>query len=806
MNTKNTSLIFSHYSIKTLVLNLIIFAIYIISGKLGLSFASINPSASAIWPPTGIALASFLLFGKRVIPAIFLGAFFVNLTTAGTIATSLGIALGNTLEGIIGAYFVNKFANGKYVFRRVPDIFKFIFFAAILSPTVSANIGVITLILGHLTSWQNVIPVWLTWWLGDMSGSLIIAPFIIVWAISSRLHIYFDKTIHILLAFFSLWVITWIIFSDALPYPYLCIPIAVWIAFWFGRRGATIATIIVSIIAVFYTTHGFGPFITGHSINQSLILTQLFLGILSVTSLTFATLVHTIKKGEQVIATHEARFKALIEESFEAVVLIDAASTILYASPSVKRVLGYTPEEITGTIGFNLIAPEDRSFTIKTLAKLVLKPGATINAQYRVIQKNKNIIWVQATGTNLLFDDAVKAVVVNFRDITEKKALEEKILREKTEDEAMLASIGDGIIATDHTGKITMVNQSACMTLGMKEKELVGKLITEAIQLGDEFGNFVPVNERPITKVLSLHRKIVTSRAYSYVKKDKTKFPVRFTIAPIEIDNKIVGAIEVFEDITKEKEIDMMKDEFISMASHELRTPMTAVNGLLSMIFHGDYGPINEKLKHPLDNVRISAERQIHLINDLLNVSRLQSGKIEFVYSDFSLRQTLDEVIKLLSPIAQQKKLLVTVKEKGDVFVRADMEWSKQILNNLIGNALKFTDKGKITISYYTKDKQIYIEVTDTGNGIEVDDQGKLFGKFQQLNGQDASKPPGSGLGLFLSRELARKMNGDVLLKNSTLGKGSTFIFTLPIAQSKNVQSKTNVTNKKKIAISTKTS
>src|SRR6266404_1127650 len=412
MKKKVTYLISSHSPFKTILINLCIFLLYVFFGKQGLSFASVNPSTSAIWPPTGIALAAILIFGYRVVPAIFLGAFVVNITTAGTVATSLVIALGNTLEGIIGAYLVNKFANGIHVFSNVLDIFKFIFLAAILSTAVSADIGVITLLLGNLASWQNFFAVWTTWWLGDVSGNLIIAPLILVWATSSRIKIFFTDTIHLLLAFFVLYVASWLIFSGILPYAYLCIPIVIWISFWFGRRGATIATIMVANTAIFYTVRGIGPFINGHTLNQSLILFQVFVDILSITSLTFATLIHTIRKDESTLASHEARFKALFEKSFEAVVLIDAASTILFASPSVKRVLGYNPEEITGITGFNLVAPEDRQFTIRTLAKLALKPGDTITVQYRVIRKNKSVIWVEATGTNLLFDQEIKAVVI----------------------------------------------------------------------------------------------------------------------------------------------------------------------------------------------------------------------------------------------------------------------------------------------------------------------------------------------------------------------------------------------------------
>lgn len=790
-------------TLKTILLNLAIFILYTVAGKIGLSLSSVNPSTTAIWPPTGIALAALLLFGNRVIPAIFIGAFFVNITTAGGLATSIGIAIGNTLEGFVGAYLVKRYSNGIHTFSTVVDIFKFLFLAAFLSTTISANIGVITLILGKLANWKDFFPVWITWWLGDMGGDLFIAPFLIIWGVFPRIRFDFKEILNLLLSFFVLLVTTDIVFFGILPYPYLCIPVAVWIAFWFGRRGATIATAVLAGIGTFYTIHGLGPFSIGHDSNQAFIYLELFLAVLTITSLCVAALVHTLRKSEKTLASHEARFKALIEKSFDSVVLIDTTSKILYASPSVKQVLGYTPEELIGITGFNLVAPADRTMTIRELAKLVLKPGGTVNIEYRVMQKNGNAIWVEATGTNLLFDPEINAVVINFRDITEKKALQEKMLQEKIQDEAMLASIGDGIIATDNQGIITMVNHAACMALGWKRSELIGKLIFDKIPMEEVNGKLIKNANRPLNKVLSQRRKVVTAKEYYYVKKDKTKFPVRFTVTPITIENKIVGIIEVFHDITKEKEIEKMKDEFISMASHELRTPMTAVRGLLSMISNGDYGPVNEQLKHPLENIQISAERQIHLINDLLNVSRLQTGKIDFTITDFSLKQTLDEVVKSLMPIAQEKGLQLKYENKEDLFVHADIDWTKHILNNLIGNALKFTDQGNVFLTYKANIEVVTLTVTDSGTGIESDDRKKLFGKFQQLNGQISGKPPGSGLGLFLSRELARKMGGDVQLYESSIGRGSTFALTLPRGhmKSKNEIKKTEVI-KKKIAFS----
>lgn len=779
---------FFNPKIITFFLNVGIALCYIVLGKLGLSFASVNPSTTAIWAPTGIALATILIFGYRVIPAIFFGAFFVNSTTAGTIPTSLGIATGNTLEAIIGSYLVNNFAGGIHAFDSISNIVKFTFFAAILSTIVSANIGVTTLILGKLARWNDFWSIWTTWWLGDMGGDIIFAPLLLLWKANTQIHITYRKTIEFAITLLILSIVTSVVFSGAIPYAYLCIPIAVWIAFVFGQKGGAVATVIVTLIAVYYTLHGQGPFTQEPDVNQSLILLQTFLDIFSLTALIFAATILEIKKGEKNLASHEERFRALIENSFDAVVLVDAFSNILYASPSVKRILGYGPEEMQGKTGFDLIAPYDRPMTTRELSKLVLTPNGVRTVEYRTIRKDNKTIWVEATGTNLLLEPSVQAVVINFRDITERKILHEKMLKEKMEDEAMLTSIGDSIIATDNRGKITMVNHACCQTIGWSEKELKGKFMVDIISMEDEEGKLIAIADRPLTKVLSLGKKVVTSKIHYYIKKDKTKLPVRYTITPIILNRKLIGTIEVFHDITQEKEIDQAKDEFITLASHELRTPITAVNGLLSMILHGDYGPINEGLKKPLENIHISAQRQIHLINDLLDVSRLQTGKITVTLTNFGLKELLTDVAKSLMPLAQQKNISFIIQTDQDITVQADSDWTKQIVNNLIGNALKFTDTGSISVIYHNDQEYVLIEITDTGVGIDPADQHKLFGKFQQLGENKANKSAGSGLGLYLSRELAHKMGGDIILKKTRVGKGSTFTFSLPIAETKAAQ------------------
>ena len=244
--------------------------VYFLAGKSGLLFATIQSNTSAIWPATGIALAALLLFGYRAWPAIFVGAFLVNATTAGSIATSLGIAVGNTLEAVAGAYLVKRFANGLGAFNRALDVFKFIALAAIASTIVSATIGVTTLSLGGYANWSHYGRIWFTWWLGDAAGDLVFAPLVLLWATHPRLGWDRAQLYEAGLLLISLMLVGSMVFGGGLPadfqrqpIDFLCIPFLIWVAFRFGPRETATANFVLSVIAIAGTLHGFGPFAAG---------------------------------------------------------------------------------------------------------------------------------------------------------------------------------------------------------------------------------------------------------------------------------------------------------------------------------------------------------------------------------------------------------------------------------------------------------------------------------------------------------------------------------------------------------------
>src|SRR5262245_4362657 len=268
----------------------ILAVIYFVAGKLGLMLASLQASASPVWPPAGIALAALLALGYRAWLAIFVGAFLVNVTTAGNVATSLVVASGNTFEAVCGAWLVNRFAGGTTVFDRPQGVFKFAL-AAIVSTMISPAFGVTSLALAGFADWKNYGAIWLTWWLGDTTGALLIAPLIILWSIASKQRWNRREAVEVGILLLLLFVLSEAVFGGWLtisarnyPIAFIAGPIVIWTAFRFTQRETATGIFVLSAVAIWGTLHGFGPFV-GETENQSLLALQWWMAVLTMTAM-----------------------------------------------------------------------------------------------------------------------------------------------------------------------------------------------------------------------------------------------------------------------------------------------------------------------------------------------------------------------------------------------------------------------------------------------------------------------------------------------------------------------------------------
>jgi PAS domain S-box-containing protein len=401
--------------------------LYFIAAKFGLAYAAVNPSTTAIWPPTGFAIAIIILFGYHMWPAIFIGAFLANLFTAGTVATSLGIAVGNTLEAVVARYLVMKYANGDHAFDQPRTVVLFILLTSVVSTMVSAFIGADVLLSHGLAPLSRFWDIWLTWWLGDLGGAVTITPFILLWYLNPKITFKIRKLIEFAILLLTIAWGSFFVFSGIFPYPYLLIPILLWAAFRFGPRETASMIVLVALIATKETLRGHGPFaLEGMGdINVSLIHLQVFIAVLAITKLTVASVVVERLEADKEIERRERRFRTLIEKSSDVVVLIDNKSFITYVSPSIARVLGYTPDEFMSQRGLGFMHPDDLKLAENNLRNILSAPNKTTIVEARIKHKNGEWVWIESISTNLLHDPNIRAIVVNFRDISERKELEQ---------------------------------------------------------------------------------------------------------------------------------------------------------------------------------------------------------------------------------------------------------------------------------------------------------------------------------------------------------------------------------------------
>lgn len=347
---------------------LVLAGVYFVAGKLGLMLAFVHASATAVWPPTGIALAATLLLGYRVWPAILLGAFLVNATTAGSAWTSLGIAIGNTLEGLLGAFLVTRFANGRNVFDRARDVVKFAALAGLLSTTVSATVGVTSLSLGGYASWDRFGAIWLTWWFGDVAGALVVGPLLILWGTDRSVRLARAAALELALLLGSVGFVGWTVFNGLFspwvrdyPLEFLCIPPLVLAAFRFRQREAATCIALLAVMATWGTLHGLGPFVRGTH-NESLLLLQAFMGTMVVMTLPLAAVVAEHRRSEDAIA----RVAAIVESSDDAIIGGMLDGVITSWNRGAERLYGYSGREVVGW-PIALIIPRELDHQLPTI-------------------------------------------------------------------------------------------------------------------------------------------------------------------------------------------------------------------------------------------------------------------------------------------------------------------------------------------------------------------------------------------------------------------------------------------------------
>lgn len=353
--------------------------------------------------------------------------------------------------------------------------------------------------------------------------------------------------------------------------------------------------------------------------------------------------------------------------------------------------------------------------------------------------------------------------------------------RQKAEADALFESLGDGAIATDIYGRISKINQTALNLLGLSENKVVGEWFPKVIHAETENGQALNLFDRPITKAF-LTGKSVSQKLF-YRIDEATALPVAVTVSPIMLNDKPVGAVEVFRDITLEHNIDKMKSEFISIASHQLRTPLSAIKTYSHLLAEEYMGPLSKEQKELTDIIMNSIDRMNDLIDTLLDISKIERGRLGLDIKYSNLSKLMADIMQEMHQYAEGKKIELKPDAEPNLSTNTDPVLAREVFANLISNAIKYTpDGGKVSVSLKRKENEIVLAVKDTGFGIPSHVQDRIFTKFFRAPNVIQKETSGTGLGLYMVKSIADNLGGKIWFKSKE-DHGSTFYFSIPITK-----------------------
>lgn len=358
--------------------------------------------------------------------------------------------------------------------------------------------------------------------------------------------------------------------------------------------------------------------------------------------------------------------------------------------------------------------------------------------------------------------------------------------------DALFASIGDGVIAINESGKVYRVNKAALNLLGYTEPEIIGKWFPSVVQSMDESGKPIKRMERATARAL-LTGKTVSERTF-YKTKYVSKLPVFVTVSPIMINGHPAGAIEVFRDASESYELDKMKDEFISFASHQLRTPLTAILTYTNMLLHGFKGNVTADQAEFLQIILNSGNRMNEIIDTLLNVSRMDAGNAQITISHVQIDNLVHDSVQEIWSLAEKRQQQVIINNTApDVIIQSDPLLITEALTNLLSNAVKYTQRGgTIQVTVTKQAQRVKIVVSDNGHGIPASLQHRVFGKFFRAPNILQEESVGTGLGLYMVKQIIDNLGGTISFA-STAGKGTTFTIILPAKPPHNISKRLRI-------------
>lgn len=811
-----------------LVENTICFLLYVVTGVAGLKLHPVGDLVTLIWLPSGIALAMLTLYGRRVLPAVALGAFFTNLVSGASIPLAFAIMTGNSLAAFSGAVFL-RWARFDPSLSGLKDILH-LFAVAGLSPLISATIGSLSLELAGKIDPSMFALAWRTWWMGDLLGVLMTAPLILVWAPRKRFFLEQTGRLEALALGATVAVINWFLFSGLQPlstqnYPVsyaLFIP-SIWAALRFGLRGTSLVTMGTLLIAVWGNSRGFGPFIR-NTAYESLLFAQMFIGVWSASSLILAAAVSE-RKLEKKYLLMQYRIARVFTASSK---LADAAAEILrtmgeslgwgmgglwqvsprshelecvgmWSAPDInggefasvsKKMKFARGQGLPGRVwdnGMPLWIPDvtrDPNFPRAPFAQKAMLHAAFA---FPIRLKEETIGVIEFFNPEILKPDerildtfsATGSIIGQF---IAKIRAEEELAENESRFRLTFERAAVGIAHVSEEGRWIRVNRRLSEILKYPLDELLQKTFQDITHPEDLKGDVEEASR------LASGEASTYSREKRYVRGDGEIIWVNLTVSAVrDSSGAFQHFISVIEDITERKNyeerlkaLDRVRSEFVSMISHELRTPLSAIKEGIALTYDETEGPLNDAQKATLEVSKKNIDRLTRLVNNVLQFSRADTGKIDLAQADIAA--AAGDTCELMRMAIVKKGITFECDlPTGPLLVSCDPDKIQQILINLLDNAAKHTPRGgKIRFSLTEHADHVRFVVSDTGIGISSEDLDKIFGIFERgQRSRQMGITGGVGVGLAVCKRLTEQHGGEIFAESEP-GQGAKFIVTLP--------------------------
>jgi PAS domain S-box-containing protein len=782
----------------------LLIALYFVGGLVGKETTFLSGSVALVWPPAGIALAAILLFGYRFWPGVALGAVlfsFMNGMPFGFF--TLGTAVGNTMGAVVCAYLLKKFITFDNAMERTRDVIGYIGLACFLGTTVNAAFNVVSLAYSGEVKWDDLFSTILVWWVPNALAGLVVAPFIITWATPSATRwngkLIFEAIIcgaglvgGTLVSFNS-----WFVYGiQNYPLAYLPFPFLVWGALRFGPRGATAGTLLVSALAIYSLVRGTGPFVT-ISEKDSLMLIGCYIGILAVTNMLLAAAAAERRAAERAVSESEKRFRAVVEDQTDLICRFKPDGLLTFVNESFCRFHGKRSGELIGTNFFQTLSEEDAAVPLSYINSLPPNEPV-VSFDHRLHAPDKLVVWHQYRVRRLFEEKGgTREFQAVIQDITQRKQSEQALRASEEKYRSLVDHIPDVVWTADSNRDLIYISGNVVKVLGHHAQELLG---------GQLWLNRIHPEDAARVE-----------QAYQKLFSDGEQFDVEYRICRkdgewVWLHNRalatrpregVMCADGIFTDITQRRQSEaaiqqtkdaaeaanLAKSQFLANMSHELRTPLNAIIGFSEILADKTFGELNDRQLKYSNNILNSGRHLLQLINDILDLAKVEAGRVELMRNTFSVAKALSEVQTIVKTLANKKHILLeseVAAELPELF--ADEAKFKQVMYNLLSNAIKFTpDGGKVFVTATVQnanagDSFLQIAVTDTGIGIKPNDQERVFKEFEQVDSSYGRQQQGTGLGLALTKRLVEMHGGNIRVESEGIeGKGSTFTFSIPL-------------------------